>query len=619
MPTINLLPKSVSELIAAGEVVERPASVVKETVENSIDAGAGHITAEIKHGGITFIRITDDGCGIAPEDVPKAFLRHATSKIKTAEDLNGIGTLGFRGEALAAISSVSRTEMITAAAGAESGTHYITEGGTEVLNEEAGCPAGTTLIVRDLFYNTPARMKFLKKDATEGTAVGAVLERMALSHPEIAFKFIRDEKVVFSTSGDGNLLNTIYSVLGREYHSSLISVKGENEGVSVNGYTCKPVACRATRGGQYIFLNGRLVLSRTVMAAAEQAYKDSSMIGKFPSFVLFVNMPADAVDVNVHPAKTEVRFWDEKKVFQAVFYAVKTALTTLDTRPEMPIVKKPDNTVFRMTAQEYRQTAVKFEEPRERKTSFALREENIPFFARKEVIEYKKDREEPEHFAEKEPEKQPERPAFSDVPTSHAEPPAPKEEEYPEEDVRLVGEAFSTYIIAEKGNELYLIDKHAAHERMIYNRIKATEVPASQTLLTPVTVHLSPAEHEAAVKNTDLLYRAGFEAEDFGGSDLLIRAIPAALDKMDVADCIAEAVSTLVDGVSVNTKALDDIYHTVACKAAIKAGYITSPEEMHELAKKVLSDRDVMYCPHGRPVAYLIKRSALDKYFGRIQ
>lgn len=600
MAKINLLPKSVSELIAAGEVVERPASVVKETVENSIDAGASHITVEIKNGGITFIRITDDGCGIAAEDVPTAFLRHATSKIKSADDLSGISTLGFRGEALAAVSTVSRTEIITKTAPEESGTHYIIEGGAEVLNEEVGCPCGTTLIVRNLFYNTPARMKFLKKDSTEGTAVGAVAERMALSHPEIAFKFIRDEKQVFATSGDGKLLNCIYSVLGREYHSALIEVKGETDGISVSGYTCKPVFCRASRGGQYIFLNGRLVLSKTVMAAAEQAYRDSSMIGKYPAFVLFVNAPAESVDVNVHPAKTEVKFSDEKRIFSAVYYAVKSAVAERDTRPEMPI-KKPNDTFFKMTADEYRQTAVKFESEKPKPTINAtFKEDNRPFFMREEVIKAA----EPKPVTLKE-----------EIKEEKQEP----KEYNPEEEVLLIGEAFSTYIIVKMGKSLYLIDKHAAHERMIYNRLKATETPSAQNLLTPVTVHLSAEEHEAAVRYEDLLFKAGFETEDFGGSDILVRAVPAALDKKDIGDCIREAVSTLIDGTEVNTKALDNIYHTVACKAAVKAGYITSREEMLNLAKAVLEDRDVMYCPHGRPVAYEIKKSALDKYFGRIQ
>ena len=321
MPKIELLSKEISELIAAGEVVERPASVVKELVENSIDAGSAHITVEISRGGISMIRITDDGCGIASSDVPTAFLRHATSKIKSADDLNAIGTLGFRGEALAATACVSRVEMFTKTKDEALGSHYVIEGAEELLFEESGCPQGTTIIIRDIFYNTPARMKFLKKDATEGTTVQAVVERAALSHPEIAFKFIREGKLQFSSSGDGKLYTAIYSVLGRELANSLIEVNGTTDNISVEGFTSKPFLCRQSRASQYTFLNGRLVRSSTVIAAVEQAYKNSTMVGKFPAFVLSLNMPLNLVDVNVHPAKTEVRFADEKQVFKKRYRA----------------------------------------------------------------------------------------------------------------------------------------------------------------------------------------------------------------------------------------------------------------------------------------------------------
>ena len=328
MPKINVLPKQVAELIAAGEVVERPASVIKELVENSIDANARNITVEIQRGGISYIRITDDGCGIAHEDVPKAFLRHATSKISSGVDLNSISTLGFRGEALAAVSSVSRAELFTKPHGEAFGTHYKIEGGTETLCEEAGCPDGTTIIIRDIFYNTPARMKFLKKDVSEANAAAAVVDRIALSHPEIAFKLIRDGKQTLNTSGDGKVNGAVYSVLGREFSGTLIPVKGMLDRIEVEGLTCKPVSCRPTRNYQFVFLNGRLVRSGTVTAAAEQAYKNSAMIGKFPGFVLYLTVPFDTVDVNVHPAKTEVRFSDERRIFDAVYSAVKNALSS---------------------------------------------------------------------------------------------------------------------------------------------------------------------------------------------------------------------------------------------------------------------------------------------------
>ncbi len=671
MSKINLLSKSVSELIAAGEVVERPASAVKETVENSIDAGARRITVEIKRGGITFIRITDDGCGISREDVPTAFLRHATSKISSAADLDSIRTLGFRGEALAAIAGVSRIEMLTKTSDGECGTHYVIEGGREISCEEAGCPEGTTLIIRDLFYNTPARMKFLKKDSSEGTAVGAVTERAALSHPEIAFKFIKDEKLVFSTSGDGNLSNAIYSVLGRDFHSTLIPVKGETDGVNVSGFTCKPVFCRASRAFQFTFLNGRYVVSRTVMAAAEQAYRDSSMVGKFPGFVLFVNVPYEAVDVNVHPAKTEVRFSDERRIFSAVYYAVKSAVTALDTRPEISAVPKTDN-FFKMTAQEYRQTAVKL--PEKEKTvsnrngvQNVLKEDNLPFFLRKDVNTFAARQETvPPENAEKEnnaPHNAPpafsgpdaaehlpvqnrtvfdirrqaetaaqtegETPPESPVPAENsakAATPAQTENrvrdgaEYnPDREIRLIGEAFLTYIIVQRADEIYLIDKHAAHERVIYNKLKSEAKTETQILLSPVAVSLTAEEHAAALSGSELLLKAGFEIEDFGNGSVLVRTVPAALSAEDVADSFIQALSTLKNGGGVNLEALDDIYHTVACKAAIKAGYKTTPQELLSLAKRVLENDDVMYCPHGRPVAFLIKKTTLEKYFGRIQ
>ena len=358
MPKINLLEKHVCELIAAGEVVERPASVIKELVENSIDAGATIITVEINNGGISYMRITDNGCGIQVSDVPLAFLRHATSKISQSDDLNAISTLGFRGEALAAVSSVARVEMLTKTKDEQTGTYYKIEGGVETENSPAGCPDGTTIIIKDLFYNTPARMKFLKKDVSEGNACANVIDRIALSHPEISFKLIRDGKQTLSTNGDGNIKNAVYSVLGRDFSNSLIDVNNQALGIGVSGLICKPFACKATRSGQYTFLNGRLVRSGTVVAAVEQAYKNSAMIGKFPSFVLFLTVPYDTVDVNVHPAKTEVRFSDEKRIFDSVYAAVKNALANGDTRPEVKATSPVFNPFERKTTQEFKQTVI---------------------------------------------------------------------------------------------------------------------------------------------------------------------------------------------------------------------------------------------------------------------
>ena len=625
MPKINVLPKSIAELIAAGEVVERPASIVKEAIENSIDAGATHITIEIQRGGITYIRITDNGCGIGSADVPKAFLRHATSKIEKAVDLDSIMTLGFRGEALAATSAVSRVELFTKTADEELGTHYKIEGGEELLYEEVGCPDGTTLIVRDLFYNTPARMKFLKKDVTEGTTVAAVVERQALSHPEIAFKLIRDGKQTLSTSGDGKLASAAYSVLGREISNTLIPVNLTLDGVAVTGLVCKPVSCRASRAYQFTFLNGRYVQSGTVTAASEQAYKNSAMVGKFPVFILCVSVPFETVDVNVHPAKTQVRFSDEKRVFTAVYNAVKNAIMSGDTRPEISVTPQKKNTFLHMTSEEYRQTAVnlptqqtneqppvtvKQEAVKPKIEPTRLKSDNTPFFLRDEFkpnipakkVEVDIVREEP----------------IKEIPKQ--EPIKQEEKEYsPKEEIKLIGEAFNTFIAVQKGDSIFLIDKHAAHERILFNNLKATHKIETQTLLIPISVKLIGDEYSAVVNNLSLLAEYGFEVEDFGNESVMVRAIPAMLDGEDTESIIVEAAQSLASGGRVQLERIDDILHTVACKAAIKAGYITSNTEMLNLAVKVLNDKNVMYCPHGRPVAFEIKKYSLEKYFGRIQ
>lgn len=647
MPKINLLPQHISELIAAGEVVERPSSVIKELVENSIDAGATRITVEIQRGGILYMRITDNGCGISYSDVPLAFIRHATSKISTDRDLDSIATLGFRGEALAATASVSKIEMLTKTSDSDFGTHYIIEGGNEVLYEESGCPDGTTIIVRDLFYNTPARMKFLKKDVSEGNSVAAVIERLAISHPEISFKLIREGKQTLSTTGDGKLQSAIYSVLGRDFAKSLISVDAETNGVKVNGFVCKPVFCRQSRAGQYVFLNSRLVHSGTVTAAVEQAYKNSAMVGKFPAFVVNISVPFDTVDVNVHPAKTEIRFSDEKKIFDAVYYAVKNALFKGDTRPNVEF-KAPQKAVmpnYGTKNNEYTQSKIELssapktesfktdiveKEPPVADTppkSVRLNDDNISFFYRenKETAEIviKDNAEKPENavtdfkkhkkyttdidiVCEDE---------FVDIPKAATNTETPKEEK----SVKLIGEAFRTYIIVECENSIFLIDKHAAHERILFNKLKKEKTVEIQQLLTPVTVRLSNAEHEALTDNEALLLKSGFEVEDFGNSSVVVRAIPSTLLKEDVTSIIIEVAQALLVKNDVEVEALDKLYHTVACKAAIKAGYISSNLELDNLAKKVINDKELMYCPHGRPIAYEIKKNDLEKQFGRIQ
>ncbi|MEE1055485.1 MAG: DNA mismatch repair endonuclease MutL [Acutalibacteraceae bacterium] len=632
MPTINVLPKNVAELIAAGEVVERPASIIKELIENSIDAGATAITAEIQRGGITYIRVTDNGCGIAYGDVPKAFLRHATSKIKLGADLDSIATLGFRGEALAAVSAVARVEMLTCAKGSETGTSYSIYGGEEQSYSEAGCPEGTTIVIRDIFYNTPARMKFLKKDVSEGNACAAVVDRIALSHPEISFKFIRDGKQTLSTSGDGNIKNTVYSVLGRDFSSGLIEVNGQGLAVTVSGLICKPVYCRPTRNNQFTYLNGRLVRSGTVVAAVEQAYKNSAMVGKFPGFVLYISIPFDTVDVNVHPAKTEVRFSDEKSIFDAVYGAVKNALSSSDTRPQVAIKTPTFNKFEHMTAKEYRQQTIKTDTTEEKtiaeriystppKKDFGLhntkpnvsvfRNDNVPDFVNKySVVGSNGEKVMPEKVKEAEPIeiKQPEtvKPIIDEI-----------IEDEPE--IILIGEAFSTYIIVEKNNSIFMIDKHAAHERIIFNRLMKERKTEVQPLLVSVPVVLTKEEYDAVTENAELLNEAGFEIEDFGNSTVVVRALPTYLTKENIPMLISEIANSIITSHAVSTEREENLFHTVACKAAIKAGSRTERAEMLSLAKEVLSSKDVMYCPHGRPVAFEIKKHELEKQFGRIQ
>lgn len=629
MPRINLLPKDVFELISAGEVVERPASAVKEAVENSIDAKSKHITVEIRRGGISYIRITDDGCGIDREDVPLAFVSHATSKIKDAKDLDAISSLGFRGEALAAAGSVSRVEMFTRTESEETGTHYIIEGGVEIIYDECGAEKGTTLIIRDLFYNTPARMKFLKKDFSEGNAVAAVMQRAALSHPEIAFKFIRESKTEFITSGNGDLKAAIYSVLGREFASSLIPVNSEVNGISVSGYVCKPVFCRQSRAGQYTFLNGRFVRSGTVCAAAEQAYKNSSMTGKFPSFVLNLTVPFSSVDVNVHPAKTEVRFSDEKRIFDAVYSSVKASIFSNDTRPQINIggIKKaipsPDTVSYEKFFQtsapihiEKKTEAVKSELSEIKPSVLNFKQDSTPFFLRDDIVIPK--REEinvnPPEIKEEPEIKMP----AAEVRLKEE----PKEEplKAPIAEIRLIGEAFRTYIIVEKGESVFIIDKHAAHERIIFNELLKSAAVSSQALLEPRSFSLEPAIYSAVCENLEEFEKAGFEIEDFGNMSVVVRAVPSVLRKEDIAETVTAAARLFQSGgTAVSNDLKEDILHTVACKAAIKANFTTPPEEMLSLAKKVLSDREVFYCPHGRPVAYELSKRDLERQFKRIQ
>lgn len=636
MAKINLLPKNVAELIAAGEVVERPSSVIKELCENSIDAGADKITVEIKNGGVTFMRITDNGCGMFPEDVPTAFLRHATSKISTGADLDSIATLGFRGEALAAVSSVARIELLTKPRELDMGTRYVIEGGDELLYEEAGCADGTVITVRDLFFNTPARMKFLKKDVTEGNSVAAVMDRIALSHPEVSVKFIRDGKTVMTTPGNGNLKDTVYAVCGREFASEMMELSGDLNGIKVSGMVCKPIACKPTRNGQYTFLNGRFVRSGTVAAALEQAYKGSAMVGKYPSAVIFLTVPFGAVDVNVHPAKTEVRFSDEKRIFEAVYHSAINAISRKDERPSMSFVaKKPNNTFLNMTAEQYKQAALPVEPPKPQKLKY---ESSVSDNIVAADVNFKVAPQKPTMVADEESLIKPivkktetvetpvaaptvEKPKLQEV-EKPQETPIIKEVSAPAEqkpEIKFIGEAFKTYIIAEMDGELYFIDKHAAHERILYEELKKSTKPETQVLLTAESVRLTNEDYDAVISSETELQEMGFEIEDFGNGTILVRAIPSVLLGENIASVMSEVAQSLHTKGKPDIEKYDDVYHRIACRAAVKAGNTTTSLEAKQLAERVLSDRDIMYCPHGRPVAVRMSKKEIEKQFGRIQ
>ena len=656
MPRINVLPKNIADLIAAGEVVERPSSVIKEFLENSIDAGSKNITVEIKNGGKTYIRVTDNGCGIDKEDVRKAFLSHATSKISSADDLDSISTLGFRGEALASVAAVAKVELLTRTESEEVGTSYKIFGSEEVELTEAGCPVGTTLIVRDLFFNIPARMKFLKKDVQEGNYIASILEKIAVSYPHISFKFIRDGKLNFSTPGDGDLKSAIYAVFGKEYTEGLLPAEYEGNGISVSGFTGKPTAGRGSRSGQHFFVNGRYIKSPMCITALETAYKNSIMVGKFPPCVIFIKLPFSAVDVNVHPAKTEVRFFEEKKVFDAVYGAALNALT-LDTRPKasfsvakafMPEVVKGEQLKITETVTEEKEEAKSEEE----KNTVIIEKNEIktpslvtpkPETVVKEPISTKltfNSREaETLNFLKDDYVNKNEKQfnisinnisvasSTEEVKVSKTEVVNEKVEEeqiIAEEatsvpDFRIVGEAFKTYIFAELENKLLMIDKHAAHERMLFEKFKSQMKSFQQMLLVPVTVSLSPDEYNAILENTELLFKAGYEVSDFGDRCIKVSSCPTELVDEDISAITTEIASYLsTNSKTVMPEKLDWIYHSMACRAAIKAGNTTTDIEIEKFVKELLSREDIRYCPHGRPVMVEISKRELEKQFKRI-
>ncbi len=654
MPKINVMPKQLAELIAAGEVVERPASIVKELLENSIDAGATSVTLEIRNGGISYIRISDNGCGISREDIRTAFISHATSKISTADDLDKILTLGFRGEALPSIAAVARVEVLTRTAEDETGSRYCIEFGEETVCDEAGCPLGTTITVRDLFLKTPARMKFLKKDVTEANSVAAVVDRIALSHPEVSIRFVRDGRQALITGGNGNYEVCIREVFGKEFLSQLIPCKNEAAGIKITGYISKPAYSRPNRNMQFFFLNGRFVKTGTGSAALSEGYRNSIMAGKFPSCIINIEINPSLVDVNVHPAKTEIRFSDEKPVFNAIYGAVKNALAEGDTpkqvvspadavrkftekpvtAPEqLKLKKEPD---FRQhgEASAFRKTP---EEKAEAKQAFISEKENdepiitIPkikttLSAASPVSEIKADDERIDRLddillnspAKEQPKNeqlnQPEQAQSENVPLPV------DNNEFDEERFRLVGEAFMTYIIVEYDKKLIIIDKHAAHERMIYERLKKENGDRSpQMLLAPVTVNLPKDEYSAVVENRELINSSGFNVEDFGNGCILVSECPMELSPDDVPGVIEEIAGRFTEKrQDVMFEKLDWIFHSVACRSAIKAGNVTSRLEMEHFAKQLLSMPDIRYCPHGRPVLIEMTQRELEKNFGRI-
>ena len=679
MARINVLPKEIADLIAAGEVVERPSSVIKEFVENSIDAGSKKIFVEIKNGGKTYLRVTDDGCGIEREDVRNAFVSHATSKISSVTDLDSISTLGFRGEALASVSAVSKVDLMTSTPDSSVGTRYVIEGGIEQLLDDAGSPVGTTIVVKDLFYNIPARLKFLKKDVQEGNYVATIVERIALSNPDISFRFIRDGKIAFQTPGDGNLKSAVYAVFGKQFTSDLLPVEGEHNGIKVHGFITKPTAGRGNRAMQTFFVNKRYVKSVVFLSAIESAYKNSIMIGKFPACVLFVEMPFETVDVNVHPAKTEVRFYDEKRVFEAVYNACLSTLNADKIRPQVTF----------STAKAFVEPAVKGEQLKlnevapvtktEAKRSFIVKEFGNPVTGSENKVA-SPDKKEPETLdflkdeylkpkvkviTEPVEEKSSENShtlkiTFSDNSNSekntenNSNTDSITEEQVLTEglktetvieekcidsktdnrieekesvndnipvvpDYKYIGEAFNTYLIAETENKIVLIDKHAAHERMLFNKFKGQMAGESQMMLFPVTVNLSDDEYSAVIENTELLLKAGYDVSDFGDRCVKVSACPPELIEENIDEIIVEIAGYLSNNIrTLMPEKLDWIYHSMACRAAVKAGNFTSRYEAELFVGKVLGDENLRYCPHGRPVLVEMTKRELEKQFGRI-
>ncbi|MBO5266123.1 MAG: DNA mismatch repair endonuclease MutL [Ruminiclostridium sp.] len=668
MAKINLLDRSVFELIAAGEVIERPASVIKELVENSIDAGAKHITVEIKDGGSSFMRVTDDGCGISHDEIPTAFLRHATSKVKTADDLDKILTLGFRGEALASVAAVARVEVLTKEAGTEYGSSFKINGGEITEHEHTGCPDGTTIIIRDLFYNVPARQKFLKRDVTEGNQVQGLIDKLALAHPDISFRFIRDNKPVRHTGGDGDYYSAIYAVFGKQFAMSLIPVDYSMNGVTVTGYTSSPLFTRPNRSMQYFFVNGRYVRSVICLTALEEGYRNSIMTGKFPACVLNITINPELCDVNVSPSKTEVRFADEKNIFDLINFGIKNAILNADNRRELKLEKKPvQNTIVEQTEEKPLSVRVekaleavpqdkykeKIQKTLEDDRIYKVKEKPVIFHSPVSNIQPKKMEKSfvqqrieekteinPVHIPEKKKE------------SIEAEP-VPEKEQYiapvPEEktdntfkyisgsalqktetviteepekpSIKVIGELFATYILCQCGEEFIMIDKHAAHERINFEKKKTELMTSSQLLAESEYIDLSPEQYSVLSENTDKLMDAGIEVILTDGFRCEITACPSAFAGENVrpSDIVIPCAELLCSGNdNIIGEIYDDLLHSRACKVSIKANDLNSREELRVIAEEVWNNEKIRFCPHGRPVMIKMTKQEIEKYFSRI-
>lgn len=656
MSKIKVLPKEIAELIAAGEVVERPASVIKELMENAIDAGSSSVTVEIKNGGITYIRVTDNGCGISREDIRNAFISHATSKISKRDDLYAIGTLGFRGEALASIAAVSNVEVLTRTPEEETGTRYCISAGEETLVDDAGCPLGTTIVVRDLFFNTPARMKFLKRDVSEANAVAGIVDKIALSNPDVSIRFIREGKSALFTSGSGDLKTAAYEIFGKDFADGLIEADYSFESVKISGLVSKPTKSRPNRNMQFFFVNGRLVKSGTASAALSEAYKNSIMVGKFPYCVLNITTAPGLVDVNVHPAKIEVRFANERTVFSAVYYAAKNALEHRDEAPKVTIPRTAQTELFEPVRPKTEQMRLPEKQPDfwNRMSSSEYRSAQQPEkptyqqpVAREDIITVASPDKKPEtadsepstiqHFLDAQRAKKEETAVIeADIRPELSEKAATLPDEKPEETARaldtavdekpaelpvtVIGEAFKTYIIVQQGESIFLVDKHAAHERMLFNElVKNDSKRSTQMLLTPITVTLSKEEYSSVLDNLDMLMQAGFAVEDFGYSVVIVRECPMEISADEVADVVTELAGYLVENrQKLISEKKEWLFSLMACKAAIKGGMYTTEYERELFIKRLFASPEIRYCPHGRPVMIEITRRELEKNFGRV-